>query len=361
MHATSETVPPASKTSAVGRRQSPPWRLLCLIGLLVVSIFLFWPELAALARLALDDDRYTHILIVPPCCVTLFMLERRKIGTGSTCNLAAGVVLLLVGAAAVLLRIESPNLPAGGGLALTILLFVGWVLSAGAICYGTGVLQHTSALLLLLLMVPLPGSMVSRLTEWLQTGSAAVASSLFGAAGIPFSRSGTAFCLPKVDIEVAAECSGIRAGFILLILSLVLGDLFLGRGPLKVALVAASIPLTIAKNGLRIFVLSVLGMYLNPSFLFGRWHRYGGVPFFILAFAALLVMIWLLRRSEAALEIRRHAGNSETDRLPPSPVATEVRLDAAEPRSGDRRRRLHRFQLHLAMAGFGRILHRQSR
>ena len=44
----------------------------------------------------------------------------------------------------------------------------------------------------------------------------------------------------------------------------------------------AAVPLSVGKNALRIFTLSMLAIHVDPSFLTGRLHREGGVVFFLL-------------------------------------------------------------------------------
>src|SRR5262249_18397392 len=102
-------------------------------------------------------------------------------------------------------------------------------------------------------------------------------------------------------IEIAQECSGIRSTLILFLVALVLAHLFLRSGWSKCALMVLLLPVTIARNGLRIFVLSTLGMYVDPSFLTGRLHRNGGIVFFILAFVVLWGMIWLFQKLEGKM------------------------------------------------------------
>ena len=48
----------------------------------------------------------------------------------------------------------------------------------------------------------------------------------------------------------------------------------------------------IVKNGIRIVTLTLLAMYVDPSFLFGKLHRQGGIVFFLLGLL-LLVPIYL--------------------------------------------------------------------
>jgi len=46
-------------------------------------------------------------------------------------------------------------------------------------------------------------------------------------------------------------------------------------------LIAAAIPLSVAKNGLRIFTIAELGTRVDPGFLGGKLHHDGGIIFFL--------------------------------------------------------------------------------
>jgi exosortase/archaeosortase family protein len=71
------------------------------------------------------------------------------------------------------------------------------------------------------------------------------------------------------------------------------------RSPWRKALVIAiAVPLSVAKNGLRIFTIVMLATRVDPAYLTGRLHREGGIVFFTIALAAILGLIWILRRSE---------------------------------------------------------------
>jgi len=54
----------------------------------------------------------------------------------------------------------------------------------------------------------------------------------------------------------------------------------------------------IVKNGVRIATLTILSLYVNPSFLFGKLHRDGGVVFFLLGLVLLVPILWFLGRRE---------------------------------------------------------------
>lgn len=104
--------------------------------------------------------------------------------------------------------------------------------------------------------------------------------------------------IPNLDIEVAKECSSIRSSLLLAVTTLVLAHLFLRTWWRKVLLVAAAIPLSVAKNGVRIFTIAELGTRVDPGFLDGKLHHQGGILFYGLAVVAVATLLWVLRRTE---------------------------------------------------------------
>jgi exosortase/archaeosortase family protein len=109
---------------------------------------------------------------------------------------------------------------------------------------------------------------------------------------------------------------------ILLVGTLVLAHLLLKSVWSKTALLILLLPMTIAKNGLRIFVLATLGMYVDPSFLTGRLHHNGGVVFFALAFGAM----WGIARFLQRMESRQPDNASAVTRRPAPPVSANPLL-----------------------------------
>ena len=51
----------------------------------------------------------------------------------------------------------------------------------------------------------------------------------------------------------------------------------------------------IVKNGIRIVTLTLLAIYVDPSFLYGRLHREGGIVFFLIGLLLLLPVYLLLQ------------------------------------------------------------------
>jgi ribose/xylose/arabinose/galactoside ABC-type transport system permease subunit len=65
------------------------------------------------------------------------------------------------------------------------------------------------------------------------------------------------------------------------------------------SLTMSIIPLAILKNGLRIVVITLLGIYVDRGFLTGYLHRRGGIVFFLLSLALLAIVLGMLQRFES--------------------------------------------------------------
>src|SRR5262249_40124698 len=99
---------------------------------------------------------------------------------------------------------------------LVLLLIAGFILTLGAYKARASFF----ALTFLLFAIRIPDELLRRIVFWLQSGSAAIAEVFFSLSGAPVLRDGFIFRLPKISIEVAQECSGIRSSLALLILAL---------------------------------------------------------------------------------------------------------------------------------------------
>lgn len=262
----------------------------------------FWVPLRSLVQLALASDTYSHILIVPFVSIVLAFMEREQMFRTPGRNASAAAVLFIAGILlAALGRKATAILPEGDSLGLVILAFLCLIWAGFLFFYGTSVFKAgLFPLLFLLLMVPLPGFVLDRFITWLQVGSADVAEWVFHLSGTPVLRQGMVFVLPRVSIEVAKECSGIRSTQALLITCLLAGHLLLRTNWRRTVLLATAVPVLIIKNGIRIATLTLLAVHVDPSFLTGRLHHDGGFVFFALGMLILLPLLLWFQRSEAA-------------------------------------------------------------
>ena len=270
---------------------------LWFFSLCILAILLACVPLTEVARLALHDERYTPILAVPIITLGLIWLDRAAIFRESHPCLSAGLPLLFGGL--VLLALNTASLlpyPLSAAMFAVVLIWVGGFVA----CYGKDAAKRALfPLLFLLLTIPIPTALLDKAVTSLQTGSADMAYRLFKLIGVPIVRENTfTFSLPGLTIEVAEECSGIRSCLALLITGAVIGYLLLRSTWARVALISLTVPIAIFKNAVRIVTISWLGVYVDSGFLHGNLHRYGGLPFSILALTMLIPFLFFLHTAE---------------------------------------------------------------
>jgi exosortase len=275
-------------------------KYLQLSVLLAGSVALWSQSLASTLELALSSDAYTHILLILPLSLALIYVESKA--SPATSESSGWVGLILLGTALLLHAFAAWNighLSAGDSLSLSTLAVVTWWIGSVILCFGLPIFRSLLfPLCFLFLIVPFPEHVLSWIIGFLQHQSAVAASILFRCARVPVTRDGIMLSIPGLDIEVARECSSIRSSMMLIITTMFLAHLFLRSWWKKALLVVIAIPLSVAKNALRIFTIAELGTRVDPGFLDGRLHRNGGIVFWSLAVAVVVLLLWGLTRSE---------------------------------------------------------------
>ncbi|MGH9734152.1 MAG: exosortase/archaeosortase family protein [Candidatus Acidiferrales bacterium] len=259
---------------------------------------MFWTPLVQLVAYALHHDFCSQILVVPFISAYLLYIERRHIFRVTPYAITPGISAILAGLGIGWWAARSfDQSGAHGWLSISALSLVLIWIGAFVTCYGLATARRAAfPLLFLLLMIPPPDFLLSRMVYWLQEGSTEVSAIIFRAFGIPVFRHGFVLAVPGVRIEVAQECSSIRSSIALFITCLLAGHLFLHRTWKTVLLVVLSLPLSVIKNGIRISTLTLLSVYVDPGFLHGRLHRDGGFVFFLIALALIYPVFRFLEK-----------------------------------------------------------------
>ena len=280
--------------------------------LITAAAIISWPALVAVYGVASRGDQQSHILPVLPVSLVLLYSERCKVFRNAKYCLPAGAVLFLFGLMSAWLGGHPPPLGQDDALSLQMSLFIGSCIAAFVLCYGAAAFRvAVFPLLFLFFMVPIPGFLLERTIGLLQRSSTDAAFLLLKGANIPVAREGFVLSLPKFDIEVARECSGIRSSLMLVVITLVLSHLFLRSNWKKCVLALLVVPIAVVKNGFRIFALAALGTNVDPSLLHGDLHRYAGVPSFGLALGAVMLIVrWLHKLEKDALTTRKPNANA---------------------------------------------------
>jgi exosortase len=175
----------------------------------------------------------------------------------------------------------------------------------GTVLYlgGTAWLRAVAfPLVLLLFMIPIPQIIYARLTLSLQFLASELAEGLITILGIPVIRSGNILELPHATLNVVEACSGIRSLISLSFLSLVYAYFADGRVWMRWVLLAATVPIAIAANAIRVAVTGLLTQ-VNTTLAGGIYHEIEGYIVFLIALAALI----LVHKSLSAMAARAAA------------------------------------------------------
>ena len=298
-----------ARSNMTTRNRVPAFAFLC-----AVSILFWWHSLVMTLRLALANDAYTHILLILPLSAVLIYLDSKhpdsKYGDSKALRIdpqpsprigaALLVLALLIGGYA---RWGMAATVDDVRLSLGMFALVTWWIASILFCFGARTFQSfLFPLCFLFLIVPIPQSALSWIVEFLQQQSAVATRILFRAVGVPVTQDGIMLSIPNLNIEVARECSSIRSSLMLVVTTMVLAHLFLRSWWRKALLVVAAIPLSVAKNALRIFTIAELATRVDPGFLDGKLHHRGGIVFFGIAVVAVVALLWTLRRTEFRMQ-----------------------------------------------------------
>jgi exosortase len=290
-------------------------QVLAFAFLCAVSILFWWHSLVITLGLALANEAYTHILLILPLSAALIYLDSKALRIDRQPSPRIGAALLalalLIGGYA---RWGMAATPDDVRLSLGMFALVTWWIASVLLCFGARAFQSfLFPICFLFLMVPTPEFALSWIVEFLQQQSAIAARIMFRAAGVPVTQDGIMLSIPGLDIEVARECSSIRSSLMLFVTTMVLAHLFLRSWWRKTLLIAAAIPLSVVKNGLRIFTIAELGTRVDPGFLSGKLHQDGGIIFFGISVVAVVALLWILRRTEFRMSLE-HSPTVESRR-----------------------------------------------
>lgn len=272
-------------------------------ALWAVSLLIGWRPLFETLTLSVRNDEYTQILLILPIGAVLIFMERRSLrATGGWSLRLAPVLLGISIAIAVCPRFLSVQVAPDAQLSILMLALVLSWLGIFVLCFGAANARSVLFPLLFLFgLVPLPTNLLGVIIALLQNGSAWSAHALFTLCGVPVFQQGDFLTIPGLTIRVAQECSSIRSSSMLLVTTLVVAQLLLRSPWRKVLVIGLSIPLSVAKNGLRIFTIAMLGTRVDPGYLTGRLHHQGGIVFFLVALAGVFAILAVCQKGENSI------------------------------------------------------------
>ena len=274
-------MPVAPPQSAPTERAAVSWQPIAWFGALLLLCYA--PILYRMGYQWATDENMGHGFFVPVIAGWIAWQRRGELLATARKPNGWGLFLVILGAAEALAGTLGAELfTARMGFVVAL---VGVILYIG----GTRWIRILAfPLLLLPFMIPIPAIIYAQLTLKLQMLASQLGETLIGAMGIPVLRQGNTLQLPSQMLDIAEACSGIRSLMSLAFLSLVYAYFADKRVWMRWALLAATIPIAIGANGVRVAVTGLLSE-INTKLAQGAYHETEGYIVFIVAMAALIL------------------------------------------------------------------------
>lgn len=257
------------------------------------------PLLVPFFSFSLENTLYSHVILIPFVSAYFIYLRREKFEANLGGIQWLAVVTLLGAGASLYYRLAGQPASPENAMAAVAFAYVACIWTAALLTLGRANLKRLLfPLLFLLFIIPFPTQVEAGIERFLQYGSAECAYGMFSLADTTLYREGLVFNLPGISLQVAPECSGIRSSLVLLITSIVGGQLFLRSKVNRVALALFVIPLALVRNGFRVFVLGELCVHVGPHMIDSAIHHQGGPIFFLLSLIPFFGFVWLLMKWE---------------------------------------------------------------
>lgn len=266
----------------------------------IAAVLLFQEPARSLARDWWNDPDAGHGLLLFP--VSLWLAWRSGLVADYRSAPGWGTALIV---GAVLFR-------ALGGLAAEFFTqrFAIWLTMVGVVvfCFGWRQARHWwLPITLLLLAIPLPALVTNKLAIPLQFKASQLGTDLIAWRNIPVRATGNVIQIPGQRLFVAEACSGLRSLTALIALGVMIGGMYLATLPARLLLLLLAIPVAILVNGFRIFLTAFLMYFVDPALGRGFMHESEGWALFLVAFAILGLIAWVVRLVEKQFSARRVA------------------------------------------------------
>lgn len=263
------------------------------LGAVVMAglVILYWPILVPMVRQWAADDNYSHGFLVPVIAGYLAWMRRDALASARIAPSNAGLAVVLFGLGMLLLGwlgTEYFTMRSSLVVVLTgcVLYLLGWPV--------TRILLPPLAYLLL--MIPIPYIVYDAAAFPLKLFVTKVSVLALKSMGVVLWQEGNILMFPGITLEVADACSGLRSIMSLLALGAAYALVLHSSARDRVVLVAATLPIAVLTNCLRVIATGVLAQYYGAAAAEGFFHEFAGMFIFFMAVAMFVGLGALLKK-----------------------------------------------------------------
>ncbi len=266
---------------------------------LAAIVALYAPVLVRLADGYWGRPEGAYAPLILAVAVLLVLRSPPRLGPVDRGAAWAGSILFVFGLGALLIGRLLGNMTLEAASAVPVL--AGLLAALGG---WRALLSQAYPLGMVVVAVPLPGSLVVALTFPLKMAVSRVAAGVLEVMGLPIAREGIVLDVGNYRLLVADACSGLQSLVSLTATALIYLALTGARHPARaMGLIVAVFPIAFMANVVRVLVLALLTITAGERVAQGFLHGFAGMLMFIVAFAGLMLVdrqIAAIRRRTAA-------------------------------------------------------------
>jgi exosortase len=280
-----------------------------------------WPGLAiaaamllcyaiVLSRLGHDwsaDPNVSYGFFVPFLTAYVVWQDRARLTRLKPAPSNFGLVLMAIGAALLCMGPPGLNTFAFATRVALILSITGVILFLRGFATLRALIYP---LLLMVLMIPLPGFILERITFPLQIGASQMAERGLDLIGYSVLREGNILRLPTTTLDVAEACSGLRSLLALTFLGQAYVCLLDGRKWMRAVMALLVIPVAVLANAVRIIASAIAASY-RREWVQGIFHESTGWIVFVVAFVCIVMLHSMFNKIGFTKVGRKVSGEAE--------------------------------------------------
>ncbi len=262
-----------------------------LCALTSFFICVYWRPLNKLVSLWYNSDDYAHGFAIIPISIYIIWKKRAALAEIDFNSSASGLLLIII---SLLVYLFSRYAEIESMAAFTIIPCL-----YGTVLYLFGLKAWKELLFpvtFLIFAMPVPSQIYAWLTIPLQLLVSKTSAELAGFLDCPVFREGNIIHLPDKVFQIVTACSGLRSLISLLAVSTVAGYFMLRSNLLRSVLFLSAVPVAIAVNILRVFLLVAVFYYFRIDLSAGAAHTGLGILTFALALFTIFISAGILSR-----------------------------------------------------------------